>query len=219
MNNYQKESKLPNVSTRAMASLLLDVEPNKLNELRTKFSTFSYLFETEYKLGKEQAEEHDLLKIDSVKYLALKSLIEETIKISVPAINKIQNTLIKRIVFARKMRLFGSITATVASAGIVASFTASYSTFGFIISFFALIGSICVLIGEHLEKPIIGEAKNLNELAAQLMNTEKSLNEIQIRLLTEDLTKNEILIDITRKANELSSSIKEVSVFGGVSLA
>jgi len=209
----------PNVPTRAMACLLGDLNPEKLDGLRSRFPSHIKLFDVAYTLGDSKNRESPTAGSDSGES-AIRALIEETMGVSGPAITKIQSTLTSRIMSARQTRLVGSIVATVSSAGAVASMAASVPSIGpAAISALALAGSIAMLVGEHLEKPVIGGAKSLSDLLSGAIIAESTLKEVQIRLLTEDLNQRETLIDIARKVNEISATIRQTSVFGGVSLA
>ena len=216
--NYKSGVVNPKIPSRAMASLLADVNPKKLSELRNQFPDHVYLFDVSYTLGESKIDKGSTTGSDVVGLSALRALIEETISVSGPSIEKIQFALTSRIMSARRTRLGGSIIAMVSSAGVVASITASAPSTAIAVSILALFGSVAMLVGEHLEKPVIGGDKSLHELLSNAIVAESSFKEVNIRLLSEDLGKIETLVDIAKKVNKISATIKEASVFSGISL-
>jgi hypothetical protein len=202
-------------STRAMASLVSEIAPARLDELKRRFPQNPELFEVVFVMGKKPSK----ADLEVHKALAIKALIEETVRVLDPTINKVQLALTGRIHRARTARLAGSIVATICSAGAVTGIAVAGFSITPVVSIAALAGSLFMLLGEHWEKPVLGGAKSLSELLGSTIAAEPVVQEIKLRLLSEDLGQPKALLEIAKKLNEISANMKYASLFGGVSLA
>jgi hypothetical protein len=75
------------------------------------------------------------------------------------------------------------------------------------------------LVGENLEKPIVGGTKAVGDLIKDAMDIDSGVKDLRIRLLSEDASDLNSVLDLARRANEIAARIREVSVFGGVPIA
>ncbi|KVA75684.1 hypothetical protein WL04_02730 [Burkholderia ubonensis] len=76
-----------------------------------------------------------------------------------------------------------------------------------------------MLYGENLEKAIVGSNKSLSELIGDTAHVDCDLKDLQLRMLSEDLGERLILIDIAKQANNIAARIKQISVYGNVTIA
>ncbi|WP_143136645.1 hypothetical protein [Burkholderia ubonensis] len=203
------------VQSRAMASLIDSIDREQLLALKNEFPGDSELFDLTYKLGAEEGQ-----GVPRETYtLALRALAEKTVELSAPAIEKLERKLWARSILARRARLGGSVVALVTSASIVATITSSHPKIGTFVSLITLIGSILMLYGENLEKAIVGSNKSLSELIGDTAHVDCDLKDLQLRMLSEDLGERLILIDIAKQANNIAARIKQISVYGNVTIA
>jgi hypothetical protein len=75
-----------------------------------------------------------------------------------------------------------------------------------------------MVCGENLEKSIVGSSKSLGELISDITHIDCDLRDLQLRMLSEDTSERVVLIDIARNANDIAARIKQISVFGGVTI-
>jgi hypothetical protein len=202
------------VPVRAMAAILHLLAPQKLGVLRAQFPGSEALFDTTMTMGAA-----DEGKPFQPAAAPIRALIEESIAVLGPAIQRAQVVLGSRIASARQYRLAGALVAAICSAGAVATMGRTIVPVGYAVSVIAILGSIAVLIGEHLEKPVVGGAKSASELLGSTLTAETELHDIRLDLLTADLTQQDQLVAMARKVSRLSASVKEISIFGGVAMA
>ncbi len=195
--------------TRAMASIVNELNPGKLEQLRQRYPHSAALFDFHYVMGAESA---------SPAAQAVKALIEETVAVLSPAIGRVQLGLMHRIQNARRLRLVGSVTATVSSAGAVTALMAAQPLLAPAASLVSLAGALAMLLGEHYEKPVLGGAKSLSELLGNVIAAEPAVQEIKLRMMAEDLSQTGPLMEMARKLNEISANVKHASLYGGVPL-
>lgn len=205
------------VSTREMASLLDELAPHKLEQLRTRFPASARVFEVQYVLG-EAAGTHDGAAQSPAAVAAVRALIHETLGLLVPAVHRVQLGLSRRIRMARRLRLGGSVIATICSAGVMASLTAAQPALAPAAATLALAGGLSMLLGEHFEKPVLGGSKGLSELLGNVLAAEPVLQDIKLRLATEELMQTGVLVEIARQTNGLAADIKYASLYGAVPL-
>jgi len=214
MPNFQG-SPQESAPTRAMASLLEEFRPQQLDELRKKFSNAAALFDTSYELGVQSSTAFSQ-NPEANRQGALLALISATHETASAMIDPILAALTRRMLLARRARLIGSLIATTSSAGVVASLVASFPKLGLIVSVATLGGSVTGLLGEHLEKPLVGGQQSLSDLLVEATQIEASLNEVHVRLLTDDTGDMTKLIDLTKTANQIAANTKRICVFAGI---
>jgi len=205
--------------TRAMASIVSELNPGKLEQLRERFPASAELFEVEYVMGQEGAGAAPQAKPDPAVAAAVKALIEETVQSLGPAIHSVQLALVQRVRNARRLRLAGSIVATISSAGAVATLTATQPSLTPVAAVVSLVAALAMLLGEHLEKPVMGGSKSLSELLGNVIAAEPVVQEIKLQLMLDDLTQAGPLMEMARKLNEIAANVKYASLYGGVPLA
>lgn len=194
-----------------MASLLADAAPNELGELRQRFAGHAALFDPIYTLG-----EADSFAEDPSVLPALRALAEKTLLVSQPAVDRIIATLGARGRKARQLRLTGAIFALVSGASVLATLGNTDVRIKLATGGAALVGSISVVVGEHLEKPVFGGAKALGDLVKDAMLVDASIRGLKLRLLSEDRSDRVAMLDLATKTNEVAAKVKELSVFGEV---
>lgn len=206
------------VSTREIASLLAELAPRKLEELRIRFPASARAFEDQYVLGEKKGT-HDGATASPTAVPAVRALIHETLSVLVPAMHRVQLGLSRRIRTARRLRLGGSVIATICSAGAMASLTAAQPALAPVASTLALMGGLSMLLGEHFEKPVLGGSKGLSELLGNVLAVEPVIQDIKVRLAAEEFMETGVLMDIARQLNGLAADIKYASLYGAVSLS
>lgn len=205
--------------TRAMASIVEELHPEKLAQLRQRFPGHQQIFDTAFELGEPGTEPAAQQQQDQSAALAVRSLIDETVLALEPTVRRIELALVKRIHRARKFRLTGSIVATVSSASAVATMIAAQPVLAPVASVISLFATLAMLLGEHFEKPVMGGSKSLSEILGNVLAAEPAIQEIKLRLMAEDVTQAGPLMEMARKLNEISANIKYASLYGGVPLA
>lgn len=205
--------------TRAMASIVGELNPGKLEQLRQRFPDSVALFDIQYHMGSKGGGTITQTKSVSAAALAVRALIDETLVVLSPAITRVQQALMRRIQNARRLRLVGSVIATVSSAGAVAALTTAHPALTPAASIVSLAAALAMLLGEHFEKPVMGGAKSLSELLGNVIAAEPAVQEIKLQLMAEKLSQTGPLMEVARKLNEISANVKHASLYGGVPLA
>lgn len=207
---------VPSISTRSLSSLLEALKPGTLAKLREAFPEHSEIFETSYVLGAESTAD---LNLDAGRHAALRALVEETLAAAKPSIPLIVRKITKRMRRARNARLAGGAAAACAAALLAAHAAGTIpGNLQLIAAAVSLAASLLVLVGEHLDKPVIGGQRGLGELLADTLLAEEALAEVHLRMLAPESTIPVQLFEIARRANEAAARVRQVWVFGGLSL-
>lgn len=207
------------VPTRGLASLLGALQPRSLERLRERFPHERELFETSYALGAQSGAAASDHPPGPDRQAAVRALIEETLAASRPAIPLMVEKISARMRSARTARLAGAVAATLGSALIATQAAGALpGSLQLLWSAVSLAGALLVLWGEHLEKPVIGGQRTLGELLSEVLVAESAIAEIRLRLLAEDAEQPAILMENARKANEAAARIRQVWVFGGITV-
>lgn len=207
-------SKREKVATLAMVLLVSQYAPSVICNLRKNFPGSGDIFEASYRLGTDSAQDSCVSYESDTQ--ALLALIGETVAVASTAISNLQLNLSKKLEISRNVRLVGSIIATVCGAGSVASLSVSSQSVGFVVSVLALIGAVATLIGEAIEKPLIGGGDSVGKLLSNIMVAESELSEIKLRLLVIDPVRRDDLVEIAKRTNSVAATIRHASIFGGV---
>lgn len=199
------------VQTRALASLLGALEPETLQRLQERFPDQRGLFDPTYTLGVDDS-------VNAAREHALRALIEATMNAACLAIPEMVKTITARMKAARLFRLAGTTTAICATA-LIGAQTAGVlpKDWQLIWTALSLAGSLLVLWGESLEKPMIGGQRSHAELLSEVLIAEASIVDIRLRMLDVNSDEPAVLFENARRANDTAAKLRQVSVFGGIS--
>ena len=200
------------LQTRSMSSLLAALAPDRLAALRKLHPAQTTLFETAYELGETT------VPAGGDRHAALLALVQETSRVPEPMAHEMVGVLSARLRRARVTRLAGAVAAAVSGAGAGGTVVAAVfpKLQALAISLTALAGAVLVLVGEHLEKPLVGGARSVSEFLADGLAAEAAFADIRIKLLTQDLSNLEQLGALAREANAAAAKVRQIAVFGGV---
>lgn len=200
---------------RAIAELLANAAPQTLQHLRSKFPEDAELFKQGYVLGESTSSPDP----SSRKLAAIRAFAEAGLNTTEAEAERIIQILTERLKLARKIKLVGSIIASISSVGIISALALGQPSTALVTAIIALISSLSSLIGEHLTQPLIGEAKGGADLLSQTLTAERRARELRLKLLGADFESPADLISFAGVVNELAASIREVTIFGGLRLA
>lgn len=199
------------VPTRALASLVGAFQPDALRRLQDRFPGQVQLLDPTYTLGGDESR-------SAGREDALRALIEAALNAASIAVPQMIKGIAERMRGARLARLAGTATSIVGAALIGAQTAGTLpKDFQLIWAAVSLAGSLLVLWGEHLEKPVIGGQRSLVDLLSEVLVAEASMADLRLRMLEANSDQPTVLIEIARRANEAAAKLRQVTVFGGIS--
>ena len=202
-------------SARAMASLLGATDPARLADLRERFPSDRDLFETTYTLGAGAETATD--GISPSRQLALKALIEATLRAGDTNVADIVRILSARMQRGRTIRLGAALATGVAGALTAAPALGAALPLPTLLGpGLALVGGMSMLVGEHWENPLGGTQRSLGELLVDTLVAEATFADVRLRMAAEDLSRDGVLLELARRVGEAAAKLRHVSVFGGV---
>jgi hypothetical protein len=199
-------------SVRAIAALLTKVDPESLARLRVQFPDQKRLFDPTFVLGDEQP-----LPVQSKEITALRSFSEVGLAAAERTLQKLVTALSGRIRLARSVKLAGSIMASVSSVGVISALALKKEDTALITAFIALISSVAALVGEHLDKPLVGNQKSLADLLGDALSAESKARDLHTELLSGAFEATDSVLAFATKVNEVAASVRAIMVYGGIS--
>jgi hypothetical protein len=210
MGQGQKTVRTP---VRAIANLLADIAPEQLDRLRREFPDQKEIFDTFHVLGGEPSE---TILSGAREIDALRTFAEAGITAVESKLPRIIQALIYGIKRARITKLVGAIMASVSSVGVISALTLNQRQVAMATAVVGLISSTASIIGEHLDRPLVGNHKGLGDLLASALGAEAKVADLRVSLLAGSFGSPEGAVTLAGKVNELAAQVHEIVVFGGV---
>jgi hypothetical protein len=210
MNDQRQDSPIPAV--RSISALLASHAQERLVKLRKDFPESSDLFNPNYRLG-PSTDVAPSQGVDPRRNEALRALARDGLNVANTRIEKIIHSLSRRMKFARRIKLGGSIIAALSGAGVISALAISRPIEAAVSAALGFASSISSLIGEHFEQPLVGGQKSVGEYMQQILNAEKDARSLDVLLHSNDGDP----VTLAEQVNQIASTVRAVEIYSGLS--
>lgn len=208
---------MQNIPVRAISNLMAHNAGQRLADLRLKFPEYPEFFDPKYTLGVNEAKaaveaNGPDFTLNPRKTEALLALIDDGLSLINTRIPIIIRALSHRLKTTRQIKLAGGAVAALSSAGVISALAISKPTVALASAILGFLSSLASLVGDHLEKPLVGDQKSISEYLRQILEVDSSSKALSIEIRSG-------LIDpvkIATKVNEFAAVVREVEVYCGV---
>jgi hypothetical protein len=209
MNDQIQAPGVPTV--RAISSLLARHGSESLDKLRSAFPEYSDLFDPNYRLGEVKS----VLPSDALnvrKSEALRALSKEGLEVANTRIAAIVPLLSRRIKILRRVKLTGAGISALSSAGVISALAISKPVVALVSGALGFLSSLVSLIGEHLEKPLVGEQKSIGEHLSKILEAESEARALSMQLRSGGGNP----LKLAEQVNQIASVVRSVEVYSGL---
>jgi hypothetical protein len=205
------------VDVHAIATLLQNYSPVVVSALRARFPESAGVFEQARILGADVHEMQPRALNDSATEVLL-ALAREGIATAQRALLQIKTHLVARRRKARRTKLIGGLVGVLSSAGVISALAFAKPYAAMLTSAIALVSSVCVLLGEHWDKPLFGDNTSISGLLSDALTTESQIPEVHLTLETLDPTHTDSVVSVVRRVNAIAAKAREIAVFGDIAV-